>query len=649
MTYANFPNLFSPVRLGRLELKNRLIMAPMATEYANHEGAVTDQLVAYYERRAAGGVGMIMVEPAYVERRGNTMLNHLGLDRDELIPGCRRITEAVHRHGARVFLQLLHGGALSRTCVTGSKPVAPSRVPTRRSYEIPKELTVNEIKEIVIAFGETARRAEEAGFDGVEVHACHSCLLSQFLSPAFNKRKDSYGGDVQGRTRIVLEIIEECGKKTGKNFPVTVRINGEEPYSNGNQLSDAIEISLILQNVSAALSITSPDSIGLVLTERGKLIPLAGAIKKEVRVPVIAGGAVIDPEYAEQILRDRQADLISMGRPFLADPDLPNKAAKGQLDTLRQCVLCHMCRQRDIRPQVVCLYNYETGRESLEKHKITPAGRAKRVMVIGAGPGGMEAARVVALRGHQVILYEKEKQVGGQLRLAGLSPSKNYINKVTEYLSRQVRGLDVTLKLGTLVTAELVAREKPDVAIVATGSIPKRIEYPTVEYRNETLDLVTAQDVLAGVAEVGESVLVVGAGAVGAETAEVLAEQGKGVTLIDEIETIAADLEEVMRNLLLERLSKANVVIYRSTTVKRILGKEVVLDRPIIVDASLRLNEQVLQGIDTIVFAVGGIPNAAIAEEIKAKVQEVYVIGDAKGTRTALEAIHEGSRIARLV
>lgn len=648
----HFPYLFSTINIGPVKLKNRLVMPPMTTNFAAANGAVTDQMRAYYARRARGGVALIIVEASYIKAGSrHAFLNAAGIYEDNLISGYRSLTDSIHSYGAKVFLQLLHAGPATSTYIAGAKPVAPSPIGLPE-YEIPRELTVAEIEEVVDCFVEATRRAKDAGFDGVELHGAHDYLLARFMSPAFNKRNDEYGNTVYGRTKIVIDIIKQAKERVGSDFPITVRFNGEEIIPGGLRLTESVMIAKIMQNAgAAALHISSglrPDLYPADI--EAPLVPLAGTIKKEVNIPVIAVGRILHPSLAEEIIHSGKADMISMGRALLADPDLPKKAAKGQLDDLRECVLCRSCQRTDVRPQVNCLVNFELGRENVTKFKITKARRRKKVLIIGGGPGGMEAARVAALRGHDVTLYEREQQLGGQLKLASIAPTKERLNLLINYLSRQVEKLGVNVKLGVALTPELVVEHKPEVVIIATGSVPKQINFPIVESMNESPNLVTARDVLASKAYVGKYVLIVGAGATGAEVAETLARQGKGVTLIDELPRVAEDMEEVKRRLLISRMAEENILTYTSTRVKRIIGKQVILSRDVpTFDARVSLREQVLDGIDSIVLAVGSLPDNSIASAIKNMIPEVYVIGDAAEPRSALEAIHEGSKVGRTI
>ena len=632
--------LFEPFKIGTTELKNRIVMPPMATNFSAEDGSVTKRLKNYYVERARGSVGLIIVEGAYVEPRGKGSVRQLAVDHDNKIPGLRELAMAVHANGAKVALQLFHGGRQSHSSIIGTQPVSPSEVYCRLTRETPRALAVKEIKDVVEAFAEAARRTKEAGFDAVEIHGAHGYLINQFLSPLTNKRTDQYGGDVKGRTRFLLEILERVREKVGSGYPVLCRINGDDYIEGGITLEEAKAIAKMLEAGGVdALHISGgiydspvPVTTAPMVLPRGHMVHLAAGIKGVVNVPVIAVGRINDPELAEEILQQGKADLVSMGRALLADPYLPKKAAAGALDEINRCTACDECISRlFFNEEIACSVNAALGRE--EEYRIEKAEVAKRVLVVGGGPAGMEAARVSALRGHEVILYEKSDRLGGQLNLAAVPPHKEEIKNVIAYLEPQIRKLGVKIILEKEVTPSLVEKIKPDVVFIATGSVPIIPENLEVKGGN----IVTANDVLAGVASVGERVVVVGGGMVGAETAEFLAERGKKVTVLEMLGRIGVDMVPMVIMLLYRRLKELGVVMLTNAKVEEIREDGVVYEK----DGKKQTVEA-----DSVVLAMGSKPNIGLMKALEGRVAELYAIGDAKELGNVLNAIHEGSRLA---
>jgi 2,4-dienoyl-CoA reductase-like NADH-dependent reductase (Old Yellow Enzyme family)/thioredoxin reductase len=633
--------LFEPIKIGTMKLKNRIVMPAMDTNYSSEDGFVTRRLVNYHVERAKGGVGLIIVEGAYVEPRGKGSVMQLGVDHENKISGLKELATAIQAKGARAALQLFHGGRQSHSSIIGTQPVSASEVFCRMTQETPRVLTVEEIQNVIEAFAEGARRTKATGFDAVEIHGAHGYLINQFLSPLTNKRTDKYGGDVKGRTRFLLEILELTRDKVGSDYPILCRINGDDYIEGGLTLEETKRIAQMLEAVGVdALHISGgiydspvPVTTGPMALPRGNMVHLAAGIKKVVNVPVIAVGRINDPELAETILQEGKADLVSMGRALLADPELPMKAAAGALDDIRKCTACDECIARlFFNENIACSVNAALGRE--EEYTIRKAKVSKRILVVGGGPAGLEAARVSATRGHSVVLYEKSDRLGGQLNLAVVPPHKEEMKSVVPYLESQIRKLGVKVVLGEEVTTLLVEKINPDVVFVAAGSVPTIPEIPGGKGKN----VVTASDVLAGRASVKERVVVVGGGMIGAETAEFLAEKGRRVTILEMLGRIGMDMVPMVISLLYPRLKKLGVVTITNAKVEEITDDGVVYEKN---------GEKQTAEADSVVLAVGSKPSVSLMNALKGKVSELYAIGNAKEPCNVLEAIHEGSRLAR--
>jgi len=608
----------------------------MGTRYATYSGAVTSRLIDYYVERAKGGVGLIIVQFAAVSVDGASSLYPLGIWNDAFVPGLRQLARAVQEAGSRVAIQLAHAGGQTSHAITGRPVVAPSAVPVI-GYEIPRELTKEEIGSLVEAFGQAARRAMEAGFDAIEIHMAHGYLLNQFLSPLFNRRSDEYGGDLIGRARFPLEVLRRVREITQDRLPIFCRLNADDGVPGSLQPSEACKVAMMLTDAGAAvLDITAGTresfalSVPSMADAPGALLPYAATIKAMVNVPVIAVGKIHDPCLAEEALAKGQADLIAIGRALIADPEWPNKAAEGRYQDIRPCLTCNRpeCHGRTLRQlDMGCVVNAAVGREA--RFRLTPAPRPKRILVVGGGPAGLETARIAALRGHKVILCEEAASLGGQLILAAIPPHKEDIGRLTTYLSKQVLESGVDVCLNCRVTPELVAKISPDAVVLATGARPLMPDIP-----GTARHAVTAWDVLSGKATTGQRVVIIGGGDVGCETAEHLATQGKEVTIIEMLQDVATELAPWTRRLLLERLMAAKVEILTQTTVISVEPDCVVYDRQ-------GLTGQVAP-VDTVILACGAAPRRDLADALCDTGLPVHIVGDAARPRNLAAAIREG-------
>jgi len=553
------------------------------------------------------------------------------------------LAQRIKRHGARAALQIEHSGRSARPHFSYLQPVAPSAIP-EPGGDMPRELTTDEIAQVVTRFADGAERAKKAGFDAVEIHGAHGYLTAQFLSPSSNKRQDAYGGDLKNRARFLVEVITAVRERVGKDFTFWCRINGIEYIEEGLTLDETKQVARMAQDAGVDaihVSVWPGSAFRLPPMDEppGNIVHLAEAIKKEVSVPVIAVSR-ITPEVAVEVLEQGKADLVAMGKQLIVDPHLPNKLAEGRLDDIVPCIGCIYCHQtlRNFGTEhgsVRCCVNTLAGGE--DEYTIKPAEKAKKVLIVGGGPGGMEAARVAKLRGHDPILYDKNEKLGGQLLLARIPPHKDGVDRLLDYLPRQIVKLDIRTELGKEVTPQLVKELQPDAVIVATGPNTFIPPIPGIDREN----VVLAEGVLTGKAKVGENVVVIGAGMVGGETAEFLVEKGKKVTIVEMLEEISIGTWAQIRTSVLQRLAAKGVPMFMGTRCDELT------DRGLEVTTSQ--GEKRTLPADTVVIAAGAKANRELYQQIKDTVPEIYLIGDCVEPRRILEAIDDGSRVARLL
>lgn len=629
--------LFQPLQFCNLTLRNRIVMAPMVMGMAGPEGEVSDKILDYYRKRAEGGCGMIVVEGTavdpYVEAHGS-----MRLDDDKFMDGMSRLVETIRSKGCATVLQLAHPGKQMPT-LGGKKPLAPSAIPDPVFKEIPRVLTVEEIRHLTDLYVQAAVRAKKVGFDCVEVHGAHGYLISQFFSPFDNVRDDEYGGDTQRRTRFAVDIVRGIKKALGDNYPVLFRISAEQ-FTSGLHLDEAKAIVPFLENagvdsidVSAGRYATIQWLIQPMMQPQGCLIPLATEIKRVARTPVIAVGRISSPALAEQILQNEQADLIALGRPLIADPEYPQKALNGISEQIRPCIACNTCFDIifQVKP-VRCTVNPEIRQRV--KADIIPSTQSRRAVVVGGGPAGMEAAVTLAKRGHKVTLFEKAGQLGGQLIIAMAVPGKKEtFGNLVNYYKNEIKRLGINLKLGIDADASLIEAEKPDAVIIATGAVPSYPDIPGLKSPH----VVTSHDVLAGIATTGKKVVVIGGSLTGCESALFLAKNGRSVTVLRRGAVMASEAGWSMRRLLMEELRSVGV-----TLITKVEYKSVNKDGVIIVQNG----QETLLPADSVVLSAGLKPVNILASQLENKFKSIFIIGDCKDPRNAADAIEEGRMAA---
>lgn len=641
--------LFEPLRIGQLELRNRVVLAAMVANFATEDGFVTDRLKAYHANIAKGGCGLNVTESSHVSLEGKRITCGLGSYDDKLISRLRELTEAVHAEGGKIAQQIHHGGRECASAITGFQPIGPSSLTSRYSAiskktDIPREMTLEDIEVMVSKFGDAGRRAKEAGFDAIEVHGAHGYLINQFLSPYANKRTDRYGRDIHGRSRFLQEIVADIKKKAGENFPVIVKLNICD-YAEGGVVPEDACLTAKLAVESGADAIIA--SVGLHESRPYMMIPtmqippftnveMSALVKEHVRVPVGTVGRIIEPKRAAKVIEDGKADFVVMGRGLLADPQWPTKAMEGRYDDICECIACNQgCIDKIHRMEpFTCLQNPVVGRE--KEFEIRKAEKPKKVAVIGGGPAGLEASRVAALRGHEVTLYEKASELGGQTRIGRVPPHRDEFGKVTEYLTRQVEKAGVKLELGETISEDTVRNLDAEVIVLATGAVPLVPEIEGVKQSH----VVCAEDVLTGKASVGNRVVIIGAGLVGLETADYLVVQGKHVSLLEMLETVPPEMGNANRIYFEIKFSEKGVEIHFGARVDRIEEDGIVYTQKGWV--------RKIMAIDTVVLATGYVPDRSLEKAIgNDKGVTVFSIGDCVKARNALEAIYEGSRIGR--
>jgi 2,4-dienoyl-CoA reductase-like NADH-dependent reductase (Old Yellow Enzyme family)/thioredoxin reductase len=640
-----FNHLFSPIAIGGMVVKNRLVMPPMSVNFGVDEnGFVTEQHWEYLAARARGGTGMIVVGGGAVHPSGLDLPRMPPVWDDKFIGPLRTMTRIVQGAGARFGMQLLHGG---RQAYHGQR-VAPSPIPALAVIKgVPRELTREEIGEMVWAHGDAALRCRKAGFDFVEIHAAHGYLISEFLAEHSNQRSDDYGGSFENRARFLLEILKDIRVKAGSDFPVGVRINGDDCVGAGWGIQDACRLAPILQeagadwlHVSAGIYGSSPVTIPSMYIPHGCFVHLAEEVKKTVSIPVIAVGRIKNPEMADRLIREGKADMVAMGRAHLADPDLAMKAMSGEISAIRPCIgCCKGCIEQALAlEESTCVMNPEVGREYLlAKRSMDAAAGKKKVVIAGAGPAGMVVAARASIAGHKVILIEEKGKAGGMAAVAALAPGRSEIGELIDYRLRELENQGVEVRLNVTITKALINEIQPDVAVVASGGLP---EIPQIEGLFDTeMELHVYTDVLERKTSCGDKVIVLGGGGFGLQVADFLAEIDRDVVVLNRDLHFARQMAPNDRTSLMDRLKKPNVRLFKQVVIRKFLPDGVVFDRG--------GEDVMLKGFSDMVIAEGFRSVRNVSEIFVRRNVEVHVIGDAKSPRTLLDCIAEADDLGR--
>jgi 2-enoate reductase len=645
--------LFEPGRIGRLPLRNRIVMAPIGSVGGEpvEDWRFSQRDIDFYTARAKGGAGLIITSAALPSRRLESSIGLPVVNNLRCVRWLNDLAEAVHDYGAKICGQLYlgigrvkppdralpHGGLVSASAVLAFWD------PT----VICRELTTEEVEQSIKDFEFSAQIISSAGTDAIEINAHRGYLLDQFMTALWNKRTDKYGGNLDGRLRLPVELVKAVKRGAGADFPVSYRYGLTHFLDGGRDVEEGLEIARRLEaagvdclHVDGGCYETNNWASPTTTQPPGLLVHLAELTKKVVNIPIITVGKLGYPELAETVLKEGKADFIALGRSLLADPEWANKVKEGRLEDITPCIGCNEgCLKRYYEgKRVSCAVNPASGLE--REFVITRAEKEKSVLVVGGGPAGIEAARVATLRGHKVTLWEKGYVLGGNLIPAAIPDFKHDYRLLLDYLTTQIRKLGVTTKLGIEATPELIQRMNPDVVFIATGATPIIPNIPGIEKEIEKGKVVTAVDVLLGKKEAGERVIIIGAGVVGSETALYLALLGKKITIV-ELYDAMRDLFWVNAKDLKEKLDKAKVKILTYTHVLEVTDDGIVI-----------ANEQIKKNTfeaDTIVLAVGLEPNRELLEALQDRLPEVYTIGDCVDSRKVIDAIWEGFRTARLI
>lgn len=629
--------IFSPQNIGNVTIANRLVVPAMVTNFCNEDGTATEKFIAYHEAKAKGGWGLIITEDYAVDPAGKGFSNVAGLWNDEQIAGHSELPRRVHKYDSKIFAQIYHCGRQTTSKANGNrKIVSASSIACPKTGSLPYELTTEEISEIIKQFGDTAKRAQECGFDGVEIHSGHGYLISQFLSAYSNKRTDKYGGSFLNRTNFLKEIMQEVRLKVGDNYPIIVRISAKEFMDGGIDIGDVRAIVMLMEQWGAnALHISvgtygDNSNVPSMHTSHGWIVDYAEEIKKVVSIPVITVGRINDPFIAEGVIAAGKADFVAMGRASIADPELPCKTKEERYQEIRNCIACMQgCTGLLHKDEAIsCLVNPIIGKEY--QGNVKRAEEAKKVLIVGGGPAGIEAAIGAALRGHKVYLKEKKDRLGGLFGPAGFPLAKGEFSNYLAWARQELARLDVDVELNSLVDSKMIIDMNPDEVVLAVGGKEFIPELPGIQSKK----VISAVDVLTGRETTGKNVIVAGGGLVGIETAIFLGFYGKNVTVIEMMPEINYSMPSAIVGYLKALLKKYNVQILCCTKLLSVGANEIEVESPAGIE---RL------ACDNVCLALGYKKSTDMYQELLENTTiKTHIIGDANVPQNALTATKEG-------
>jgi len=634
-----FEPFFQPTKIGKLQLKNKLCMAPMFTKYASESGEVTDKLISYLKERARGGVGLIVLENTCIDwEYGRVDGNPVTIHHDRFRPGLNDLVSRVHRAGAKIVTEIHHVGRQTFSSnIEGRAPLAPSAISSKVGGSMPQAMNDEEIEKAIQDFADAARRTRECGFDGVELHGAHGYLLSNFISPQANKRNDKWGGSFENRCRFAVEVVRRVRREVGPDYPLLFRFSAEEPVPGGLSLQEGLEYARILEQEGVDALDVSCGSYETIKhfpmqgNPADQLVYLAEAVKKAVGIPVIAVGSLFfDPSVALDVIASGKADLLHIGRGLLADPFIPYKLSTGKAEYIRSCIRCNECTgSLDKGHYLKCAVNPLCGYEYLESNK--QVSKVKKVIVVGGGPAGMEYALVSAMRGHKVVLMEKEKELGGLARVASKPAYKKpEILGLLEYYRLMLSKCGVKTMLDTEGTFDSIEKLNPDKVVLATGSQPVQLPLRGGEKAHSAVD-----KLLQGSLDLGNRVCIIGGSGVGLDTAMYIAESGRDVTVLEMEKDVGRELSHLLKTNLLNLLDEKNVNILTGHTVKEIDENGLIVESE---------NGELNLACDDVIYATGFVRTdvSKLYQQLCELGLEVTMLGPAQGSGHFMDAIHGG-------
>ena len=658
-----FTKLFEPIQIGKVRIKNRIAMAPMGFPMLqDFAGIPTQRYVDYFSERARGGAGLLMTGMLKVEDQLENYTPRRGPVKKEFIRPFAELTETIHPLGTKIFAQLSAGfGYQARPSNVEKTPISASAIPNLMDSKVTcRSLTTAEVEGLVKSFGDAAEIMAIAGVDGIEVHGHEGYLIDQFTTTLWNKRDDKYGGDLRGRLTFPLEILWEIKSRVGDHFPVQYRFGlrhymksihaaalpGETFVEVGRDIEEGLAMAKMLEEAGYdALAVDAGSLTGHywghppMYQKHGCMLDMAAMVKKVVNIPVLTVGRLDLPEIAEQAIAEGKADIVTLARGLLADPYWPNKVLEGRVEDIRPCIGCHEACAGYLHGRQVnsCAVNPACGRE--RAYELRPAEKAKKVLIVGGGIAGMEAARVATVRGHKVTLYEKGETLGGHLIEASVPDDKKDIERLNRWYQREIRNLGVDIRLKTEVNSGLIEKEDPDVVIVASGSQSCLPNIPGIGKPH----VMTSIDMLLGTKEAGESVVVVGAGEIGCETALWLAKKGKKVRVVEMLsQPIVAPVARANRNMLLDMMAYHQIPILTNTALQEVLDDAILV--------SEKQGERRRIDCDTVVLAVGLRADAQLYQSLAGRYPRLlYAVGDCREPKNIMTAVWDGFEVGRTI